>query len=221
MQNSFLNKYLILINRLSVSNGFMLFWLGLFFFVTYVLKDFFSFYVQNFNYYFEWVFAIVSILLFWQELKIKQKVGLFFASQVALSLIAGGCIQVLIFNLNFPTPYDLGSIWALISLIVIGPLIQELIFRFSLWVPLKRLVYGKETYLIVISSLLFSFDHFSHVFIRPQSMHSFIYLQSFYTLALGLWWAWSYIKSKTILMPIFMHIAFNLGFNLASRIVIG
>jgi membrane protease YdiL (CAAX protease family) len=218
MSSSFINKYLILANRLSVSSRFMFFWLGLFLFLAYVQKDLFSYYTDSFTEYFEWIFALLSVAIFWQELKLKIKLNAFFFIHLTLSVVSGLLIYFLTLKLNYATPYELGSFWSLTKIIVIGPLIHELIFRFSLWVPLKRILHNNVKYLIVLSSLIYSFDMLNSIFYRPQSMHGFIYFQSVYTFFLAAWWAWSYIKKNSLLMPILMHIGFNFGFYFGSRL---
>lgn len=93
----------------------------------------------------------------------------------------------------------------LIGVVLIAPICEEFIFRYLILNKLR--VYGNLN-AIITSSVLFALLH--------QNLNQFIY-----TLPLGLILGYFAIKSNSIIIPIFMHMFFNLIGNVRSISLVG
>lgn len=86
-----------------------------------------------------------------------------------------------------------------LSVVVIGPLSEEIFFRVFLFIFLKQFT-GKRT-AVVLSALMFAFSHDSLVFFP-------------YYLLMALLLSWVYLKTKSIFPSIIAHALINLVFIL-------
>lgn len=134
--------------------------------------------------------------------------------QMFASLLLGGAIAQTAKYLDLPIPFDPSNKQTVAFLLLLGPVLEEFIFRFALWHSFLVLGSGAiGTWLL--TSALFSYGHFHSYFFVPGNWQGFIIFQTLYTLAAGLWWGWSYKKTGNLAHPIVLHIVFNLGFFLA------
>lgn len=109
-------------------------------------------------------------------------------------------------------PFDLSSSEAILFLLIVGPILEELIFRQTLWFTLQDLL--KDKWLVLIStSALFAYAHF-HAYWNPELLEfkRFIIYQTAYTFIIGLWWGLAYMRSRNITHPVLLHFSFNFGF---------
>lgn len=86
-------------------------------------------------------------------------------------------------------------IWQITALVLVGPCMEELIFRGLVYKRIKR--YTKNMSAVYISALLFGVYHFNLV-------------QGLYAFALGILLCYVYEKYGTILAPVLLHISANL-----------
>lgn len=122
-----------------------------------------------------------------------------FSNSIVMPIL--NSIGVTIGNNVFSNSIDnVNSIVILIGSVIIAPIFEEFIFRYLILNKLR--VYGNLN-AIITSSVLFALLH--------QNLNQFIY-----TLPLGLVLGYCAIKSNSIIVPIFMHVFFNLIGNITS-----
>ncbi|NGX28529.1 MAG: hypothetical protein K940chlam1_00710 [Candidatus Anoxychlamydiales bacterium] len=90
---------------------------------------------------------------------------------------------------------------ALISIIIIAPILEEFLFRGVLQNFLKK--YLKRSYAILLTSVIFAFAHYSYA----QKLANITILGSLFVLAVFL--GFLYEKQKSLISPIFLHATFN------------
>ena len=166
-------------------------------------------------------FDLIVIFLVVLGLKIKPKFSrpssrTLFVS--ALSLSTG----FLIFTLARATrswsgievPFDFQSTELLVLILLLGPLLEELLFRHALWEAFARydhrLAWAGTT-------LLFAYGHFHAWFGIPPEFRSFVVYQTVYVFGLGAVCGAARKKTGTLTAPLLIHFGFNLGFTIAAR----
>ena len=101
-----------------------------------------------------------------------------------------------------------------LQVLVLAPILEECVFRFALFEPLRRVI-RKKIIMFCTNAALFSLSHAYALRVLPDSFHPFIYFQLSYTFLLG----WVCAKAKDIsgslVEPILLHFIFNLMFYLA------
>lgn len=117
--------------------------------------------------------------------------------------------------LGLPIPFDLKNTTNLILLLLVGPILEELLFRSALWRLLNSLIKSGPT-LLGSTSLLFSFSHFLAWFRVPAELQPFIMFQTGYTLLLGIYCGIRRRQTSGLVAPMICHFGFNLGFYLGS-----
>lgn len=135
----------------------------------------------------------------------------------AVSLMLGLGVYAFATASNIPIPFDLTSMEAVLFLLVIGPILEELLFRQALWFAFEELFKNKWLTLAT-TSILFSFAHFYAYFHYEGEVRRFIIYQTAYTLLLGVWWGLSYLRTHNIAQNINLHMTFNLGFYIGYLI---
>lgn len=108
-------------------------------------------------------------------------------------------------------PFDFQDYTSIIILIIIAPIIEEFLFRFALWEPLDDL-FKDDLTVAFISSFLFSLAHFLAVSFADGDTKIFVAYQTLYTLCLGIFCSWARVYANSLLLPLIIHFAFNLGF---------
>ena len=85
-------------------------------------------------------------------------------------------------------------IWSLIAVIIVGPIVEELLFRGLLIKTMSKIL--PESFAVIISAILFGIWHG-------------ILVQAIYTAIMGLIVGYVYIKTKSIIYPIIIHVGNN------------
>jgi membrane protease YdiL (CAAX protease family) len=98
-------------------------------------------------------------------------------------------------------------------LLAVAPILEELVFRFTLFAAIKRAT--DETKAWIITSLLFSYSHLHAIWFVPTEYSKFLIYQTAYTLPLGLVCGFMVRKRGSLIAAILVHAAFNLGFYFA------
>jgi membrane protease YdiL (CAAX protease family) len=118
-------------------------------------------------------------------------------------------------GLGIQIPFDLSGTETIFFLLLVAPVLEELIFRFMLWQPIRNLV-GCRLVALIATSVLFSYAHFHALWSVPVEIHPFIYYQTAYTLVLGLACGYYVYRYSSVTSAVFVHFGFNLGFWLGS-----
>ncbi len=184
--------------------------------LRFLLSTYIDSYLPFGSYGFEILFCVVVAFL----LKEKPRLGKLKVKPLLIGTSIGLAAGFLIFKgavyKNMFIPFDFKERALLVMLLVIGPLIEELVFRFALLKSFEA-TFKKPMAATILSSLLFSYGHFHAYFYVPEEMYSFIFYQTAYTLVLGLWLsaAFYYFK-RSVIAALLLHMSFNLGFYLGS-----
>jgi len=132
---------------------------------------------------------------------------------VFLTGVLGAWVQILAFRRGIPIPLDLENRETILLLLLIGPVLEEFIFRLGLWKVSEFFVKNKW-FLILFTSAIFSYCHYWMIDELPASVRGFIIYQAAYTFVLGL--ICGYLRSGYgMLAALPAHLLFNLGFWLA------
>jgi membrane protease YdiL (CAAX protease family) len=180
----------------------------------FLLRFFFYAWLDNFGVYasyaFEIVLVIIAGVLYGREFfsLLRPNRSHFFA---LVFLPLGFLVYKAASPLKIFIPFDFGSHETLLFLLLVAPILEELLFRFFLWVPLAKI---HEKVAFFGTSLLFSYSHFQAYWFMPAEFRPFIYFQTIYTLVLGLACAHVLYRHRSLLGAILVHLCFNLGFYL-------
>ena len=90
----------------------------------------------------------------------------------------------------------------LLSVGILGPIVEELVFRYGIFKQLEKINY---IFAIVISSFLFGIMHMNLV-------------QSTYAMLLGVLFAFVYYKTNNLIYPILLHVGINSSSVIASKL---
>lgn len=164
--------------------------------------------VPYFSYFFDISFFLISTYFYGNHFKFWD---LRFDKKFYLSFLFGGILtSILASSLKINIYFDLQSYEILLFLLFIAPVIEELIFRFSLWEPIRELT-PNRSWAVIVSSLVFSLSHFFAYFVIVEAFRAFVLYQSFYTFILGIGLGMARKKAGMI-NPIIYHFLFNAGF---------
>lgn len=163
------------------------------------------------SYLFELGFIVVTGILFRRRLGFRIPGWESSAPDLALGLLGGFFAYRLAAPLGLPIPFDLSSGETTLLLLLIGPLIEEFVFRMALWELFFEFVHGR-TSILILTSAVFSFAHFFAWFSVPVQLHGFVIYQTLYTFGLGLYCGWRKQRTGSMVAPVLVHMAFNLGF---------
>ena len=193
---------------------------SLFSIITYILigiifKDYLYRYHDYANYMFDAAYILFFLIKGTSYIRLKGAFNKASFIQYIFMIILGFLTFKIAILKNIPIPFELNKKEVIIFLLLIGPILEELIFRFCIQNLSKKI--GHSFLAIGISSILFSFSHFIAYFSVPEGLKVFVIYQAIYTLLLGLWWSINYQKNNSITQVIFLHIFFNLGFYLGSQ----
>jgi len=102
-------------------------------------------------------------------------------------------------------------------MIILAPIIEELVFRGSIYELFKK---AKVKIWVnnLINSVLFALSHGSALFVLPAEFHPFIYFQMKYTFVLGHLCAKSRERTHGIIEPMFLHLIFNIVFYASIKL---
>jgi membrane protease YdiL (CAAX protease family) len=171
------------------------------------------------SYIFEGTFTLLVIFLYRSHLKLKFPFSKSFLAQLVLALILGFGVYRLANTRGFVIPFDLNNRETILFLLLIGPILEEFLFRQALWSSLQILA-DNRLVAFVGTSVLFVFGHYFAYFFVPDSLRPFVLYQTGYVLIISFWWGASILKSGSILKTIFYHLTFNLGFFLGFKSLI-
>lgn len=115
--------------------------------------------------------------------------------------------------LGLAIPFNLNDTKILSLLLILGPILEEALFRRALWIPIEILL-KKQSFVIFTTSLLFAWGHFFAYFSFPNEWRDFIVYQTCYAFIISLWWGSRYSKTRALSVPIVLHLGFNGGFYL-------
>ena len=90
----------------------------------------------------------------------------------------------------------------LLSVGILGPIVEELVFRYGIFKQLEKTNY---IFAIIISSFLFGIMHMNLV-------------QSTYAMLLGILFAFVYHKTNNLIYPILLHVGINSSSVIASKL---
>ncbi|MCC7442547.1 MAG: CPBP family intramembrane metalloprotease [Bdellovibrionales bacterium] len=118
-------------------------------------------------------------------------------------------------GIGMPFALDRGE--AVFFLLAGSPILEELLFRMALFLPLAGILARRNTsVLIAANAAMFAAVHWVSVFQVDAAVKPFVALQSVYALALGgLCAAWM-VRTLSVSYPIVLHFLFNLGFYFGS-----
>jgi membrane protease YdiL (CAAX protease family) len=165
-------------------------------------------------YYYEVAYVIIAFVLFSKKLEFKvdfSKYGKGFLG----SLVAGVLTILLAKGLNTELPFAMNNTFVLFFLVLVGPLLEELVFRFALWHGFESITKCQRGTLF-LTSVIFALAHFKSVLMVSAPYMTFISFQFIYVLLVSFWWGEKYIQSKSISVPVIYHILFNLGFGIGA-----
>lgn len=140
------------------------------------------------------IFELIYIFIKLKGIKLsfKQNYFPYILLGISLSII----YNMIIFKLGFK--FNITNITLLLDLLcsgIIGPIFEEVLFRYSLINKLSK--FNNNTLCIVISSFIFAICH--------NGITTIIY-----AFIIGLFNSYYYIKKKDILVPIIIHISANI-----------
>ena len=171
--------------------------------------------------YASYVFEVIFAFLIWSifrpnlALRFSPDKSLGYAGVIALA--TGFGIYKLAAYASIDIPFDLSENETILFLLLIGPVVEELVFRMALWEPLSNLL-PRTSLVILISSAIFSFAHFVAWWHVPESLRAFVLYQTTYTFLLGLYCGWLRAKYGSILSNILFHALFNLAFFVGAHV---
>jgi membrane protease YdiL (CAAX protease family) len=163
------------------------------------------------NIFFDAAFIIFMIKWLKIDFNFKAKLERNDVSLLMATLaLAIGSIFCLI-SLSIPNPFIYVT-WLFFNLVLVGPIIEELVFRVSF-----NDLYPKNLILKHLSSgAVFSLSHSISMINAPKSWYTFFYVQIIYTFFLGVICSISFNQRKNAIKPIALHIIFNTIFFIVT-----
>lgn len=135
---------------------------------------------------------------------------------ILVVLVAG--VLSLTIPWDFKTSLTTMNFSLLFHFLLLGPLVEELLFRWALW-DLLGIKIKSSTILIGVTSVLFSVNHLTSSLGVDLEIKQFIYFQTFYTLLLGITCGIAQVRTRTWIFSFALHVFFNLGFILGCLIL--
>lgn len=160
------------------------------------------------------VLFVLIVAFGWKGFRfLRSSPGWSGSANLALMFGFGIAARALCTPLEVGTPFDLSSPETILFLVVVGPILEEFVFRGVLMRLMRDIVLSR--YLIILmSAIAFSYSHFQILFETPENLHGFIQYQAVYTFFLGL--ACGYFAvTYGLLWAILGHFLFNFGFLLS------
>lgn len=133
-----------------------------------------------------------------------------------VSMLAGLCIAYGATVIGLPIPFDVHNAGGVAMLLLVAPILEELLFRFLLWMPLANR--GKSSWAWSFTTLIFAYAHWHAVWAVPEEWHGFLAYQTLYTLLLGLVCGAMVYRLRSLTGAMLIHFGFNLGFWLMLAI---
>lgn len=171
------------------------------------------------TYIFELGFVVAAGLIYQDRIRLKIDQAQEAIYSFVPALVAGTLIFLGLKPLGIVAPFEMRSFEPILFLVLIGPVLEELIFRFALWNPLldlRRKRRGGVKTALIGTSLLFGYAHLHAIWFVGADLRPFLAYQTIYVLGLAAFCGFRLMKTGSILSPMFVHIGFNLGFFLGS-----
>jgi membrane protease YdiL (CAAX protease family) len=121
-------------------------------------------------------------------------------------------------TIDLIVPFSFENKFDVIMLILLGPLLEECIFRLFIYFSLNNLLIHNN-FKVIIVSIIFSLSHFKAYFYVDDTLKSFIIYQSIYTLIISFLWTYQFSKDNNITTPIISHVSYNFGFYIGLVII--
>lgn len=182
--------------------------------VQYIFADKLSVSSIYFTYYFDLGFIIVTWIIYPGKISFTPiKTRRLFS--LVLFLISGILIHLSAIKLHFKIPFEFSLPIVILFLLFIGPILEELIFRYAFWEISKR-IYKRKYFEILFTAAMFSFSHLYAFWVVTKELQTFVLFQTVYTFFLGLILGFYRHRYDSIIFSILAHMAFNLGFYLVA-----
>lgn len=169
------------------------------------------------SYIFEGVFAAV-VMLFYR----KQWHGRFIPREAlrngAWGLAGGAALIAVVRLAHIWVPFAFRDLETILGLLLIGPLLEEALFRQALFWP-ARALFARPVLVIVFSALMFSAGHLYGILSLPAEYRPFVIFQAGYTFLLGIWWGHLELRTRSYWATVAPHFGLNLGFLLAGLLL--
>lgn len=141
---------------------------------------------------------------------------------IALSVILGCMTYQTAEMRDIHIPFNLEDPRTLFALLIIGPVLEEILFHRAIWFSLETIAArwgGARRWLPwIVSSLLFSLGHFEAYFGIPDAYKPFVIYQTAYALAIALWWGRVILATDSVGLTMALHFGFNFGFFVGSLV---
>jgi membrane protease YdiL (CAAX protease family) len=161
---------------------------------------------------FDALMAFAGLVLFgdrrWDHVFRMNKASWFAA---LIASVCGLGVVFVVGKLSLPIPFDFNAFETLLFLLLIGPILEEVLFRGGIFEALRSSGLS-DRWVVVVSAVVFAWAHFFAYFFVPWEFQAFVIFQTAYVFALGLLLGWLRAGSGSMVAPIVVHLAFNLGF---------
>lgn len=170
---------------------------------------------------FEIIFVLLSLLFFGDgRFKLKFYADKFAFALISLSLLLGTLTYKMAEWNGLKIPFALEDRETLVLLLLVGPILEELVYRQALWFTIEAMTDRWKRVVTwapwILTSAFFSLGHLDAYSSVPEELKSYILYQGGYTLAIALWWGRVYQDTRSVGLTILLHMGFNFGFWLGS-----
>lgn len=172
---------------------------------------------EYYLYTFELFFVFLTILFLKSKITWFGKLSIYEIKSIPLAGLFGLLVYKTAISFGLPVPFDFSSLEILMQLLVVAPILEELLFRLSLWNCIEAFS-SKPKILVGFSTLLFSLGHFAAYFYVPVEFKNFVIYQTVYVIFLSIWVSMSKLKTHKMQTPILIHFIFNIGFYLGTKL---
>lgn len=175
-------------------------------------------------YYFELMIVIIGSILYFKDFnwkmpwKLEVKGVSSYFKTLLVTFLCGFFVHRISVVFDLKISFDMTAASTVVLLLVIAPILEELLFRQTLWALWWQIIPSKWI-ICVITAAMFAYGHFYSVFIVPSEYHPFLYVQTTYAFIFGIWFAHRYSKHKNIFTSMGMHFSFNLAFYISFLLV--
>lgn len=197
-------------SKQALALGFMALFIAIDFFGVFSVDAIHAYAIYAFE-----LLFVVFVTVIYRNLEWKRRAFSFgFMVAVFFSLVCGFGIYEFAGVLGYGIPFQMKDPETILFLLLIGPILEEFVFRSALWRLSTELV--KAPWMVfLLTSILFSYSHYLMIRTAPETMHGFIRYQAIYTLGLGLMAGGARLYFG-LLAAILIHFAFNFGFFFGS-----
>lgn len=165
----------------------------------------------------EAILVSVSLILNRKQISLAIKEPKKFGLGFGFALIFGMVVYQGLSVIKAEVPFDFSAKEIIVLLLFVGPLLEEGIYRWLFWIPIKA-VLKNDALVIAATSLLFSLAHLVVLPAVPEAYRLFVLYQSFYVLFLGVFLGFFRVLNQSILSPLALHFSFNLGFLIVAHL---